>query len=56
MVKYIYVDGGRDVGAEMLSTYRNVRFGERHVRLEIYQVIQKQKSFNILSLLSFINV
>ena len=44
MVKYIYVDGGRDVGAEMPSKYRNVRFGERQVRQEIYQVIQNQKS------------
>ena len=29
---------------DMPSKYRNVRFGERQVRPEIYQVIQKLKS------------
>ena len=49
MVKYTYVEARRDVDDEMSSKYRNVRLGERQVRPEIYQVIQKQKSTHHMS-------
>ena len=44
MVKYMYVEARRHVDDDMPSKYRNVRLGERQVRPEIYQVIQKLKS------------
>ena len=44
MVKYKYVEARKHVDDDMPSKYRNVRLGERQVRPEIYQVIQKLKS------------
>ena len=44
MVNYTYVEAKRQVDDDMPSKYRNIRLGERQVRPEIYQVIQKLKS------------